>query len=255
MPVVCRKSDLESADFVDYPAVHGNGVCRAGEKVDFLFVHGPAGHIIGDNGNVKSHIMDNGSGKACALEKRSCFRADEFDFFAAGFTFLAHKAKNSFRKALGHNCSLFREFIHKIFCDFFDFSVTVIGHSNNAVENRLYGVFLAACKGSFCRFKAGIGYHLHAFCGGWTGVGNHVCGKAKMFHHFLMGFILCFICGKDHTHARCKIGTCALGDHFFYCRCNLRGRIAGYKAHRMRITASVKNTDASVFVPRYVFIS
>ena len=109
-PVFCRKGDLESSDFVDNNAVHGDSISSAGENVNFLFMHGPAGHIIGDNCYVKSHIVKNGSGKTGALEIRSCFRADEFDLFALGFYFLAHKAKNGFCIALGHNGAFVREF-------------------------------------------------------------------------------------------------------------------------------------------------
>ena len=253
-PVFRRQGNLEGANLVDDPAVHGDGVGGAGKYVNLLFVHSPAGHIVGDDRNVKAHVRKDAGGEARALEIGSRLRADEFNLFAPGFTFLAHKAENGLCEALGHNGALVRELVHQVFGDFLDFAVAGVGNGDDVVKNRLYGVFLPGGERLFCGGKTALGYHKHALRCGGAGVSDDVGRLPKVVKLGGGGKVFRLVRRKDHSHSGGKVGSGALGDHILYCFGNLCRGAAGDEAHRVRVAPAVKNPHLAVFVPCDVFI-
>ena len=211
-PVGGREGDLEGADLVDDVAVHADDVGGRSEDVDVFGLHGVAGHVVGDDGDVEVHVAHDGGGEAGALEVGSGFGADDLDDLASSAAFTEHRADDGFGKALGHDGAVVGELIHEVFRARRAAGVTLVGGFYAVLENSSVGS-LTRRLGRDRHLDAGFGYGSHLFGGGGAGVGDFPGCLGDTRVEVVRAFGGDLVSGKGHAHASREIGSARLGDH------------------------------------------
>ncbi len=256
-PVGGGQGYLEGAHLVDDMAVHADDVGGGGEEVDALGLHCIAGHVVGDDSHLESHVLDDRGGEPGPLEEGTGFGADELNFLADGPALPEHGAYDGFGEALGHDGAPAGELPDQVNRLGGAFRVAPVDHFDVVQKDGIVRG-LARRHGGLGHLGAFLGDMGHFFDGRGSGAGEFGGGVVDFF--LKIGGVLRLAedlsGGQGHGHGGGYIGAAGLGHHIPYGLDDLPIIGALQVAELPGVHPSIENTHQSggFIVPRHIFI-